>query len=121
MRADAYVNDNIDVEDKAELLDKALDKGMTVRYLMKDSGNKVLGVSELTYSICKRTGGQRWEWLYIKSTVKGLLPLLPFVMHLVVYNEYGGVNRVICMNNKYLAMKVRNISAPAKGRLPCMA
>ena len=43
------------------------------------------------------------------------------VMHLVVYNECGGVNRVICMNDEYLAMKVRNMSAPAKGRLPCMA
>ena len=42
-------------------------------------------------------------------------------MHLVVYNECSGVNRVICMNDEYLAMKVRNMSAPAKGRLPCMA
>ena len=78
-------------------------------------------MSELTLTpSVKEQEEQGCDTIRIKSTVKGLLPLLPFVMHLVVYNECGGVNRVICMNDEYLAMKVRNMSAPAKGRLPCM-
>ena len=46
LRADAYANDNVDVEDDviepAEAVD-TVDEGMTVRCLVKDSSDEVLG------------------------------------------------------------------------------